>query len=273
MTIARNAFALNHMCAPDLDLGRFCKLAKTLGVSGIEIRNDLAGSSGIDGISAGDVKQIAQAHGLRILSINALQRFNDWSSQRAAEAETLIRYAVNCGAQALVLVPTNDGTGIEDGVRQKKLREALEGLWPMLRKAGVLGLVEPLGFASCSLRRKSEAVEAIQSLGAGDTFRIVHDTFHHFLAGEDEIFPASTGLVHISGVVDRNVETNRMLDAHRVLVDEADRLGNLPQIEALRAAGCDAPLSFEPFAAEIHALAMPGEALERSIGYITSALG
>src|SRR3712207_7488353 len=36
-----------------------------------------------------------------------------------------------------------------------------------------------------------------------------------------------TGLVHISGVTDPSVAVDDMLDAHRVLVDGADRLGNI----------------------------------------------
>ncbi|MGO4139887.1 hypothetical protein ACEQ6A_36365, partial [Rhizobium brockwellii] len=49
---------------------------------------------------------------------------------------------------------------------------------------GIIGLVEPLGFEICSLRSKTEAAEEIRELGAESTFRLVHDTFHHHLAGE-----------------------------------------------------------------------------------------
>jgi 2-keto-myo-inositol isomerase len=63
-----------------------------------------------------------------------------------------------------------------------------------------------------------------------------------------------------------------MLDPHRVLVDAEDRLENLPQIKALLARDFDGPFSFEPFAAEVHALADPQTALRESMDYVTSRL-
>jgi 2-keto-myo-inositol isomerase len=82
-------------------------------------------------------------------------------------------------------------------------------------------------------------------------FRLVHDTFHHHLAGEAEMYPERTGLVHISGVTDRALTVADMRDADRVLVDEADRLGNVAQIKALHAGGYRGALSFEPFAESV----------------------
>ena len=49
--------------------------------------------------------------------------------------------------------------------------------------------IEPLGFAESSLRLKREAVEAIDSVGGAHAFRLIHDTFHHAVAGERELFP------------------------------------------------------------------------------------
>jgi len=70
----------------------------------------------------------------------------------------------------------------------------------MLTTAGIRGFVEPLGFAECSLRHKEEAIEAIEAVGGADVFRVVHDTFHHYVAGETKMFPKMTGLVHISAL-------------------------------------------------------------------------
>lgn len=265
-------FALNHMCAPGLGAAQFFDLAKRLGMEAVEIRNDLAGRPILDGTPPEAMRAEAEERGLRIVSINALQRFNDWNGDRGREARVLAAYAARCGAEALVLVPTNDGTGLADGERQAKLRLALTELKPILDEAGVKGLVEPLGFASCSLRLKSEAVEAMGTLDAGGTFALVHDTFHHHLAGEAETFPERTGLVHISGVADGSLTTGEMRDAHRVLVDERDRLGNVAQIDALLRAGYAGFVSFEPFSGEVHGLADISGALRRSMDFIRSRL-
>ncbi len=261
-------FALNHMTTPSLPLGAFFELARSLGMSSVEIRNDLAGNAILDGTPAKDVAALAGRHDITIISINALQRFNEWNEARRAEAEELIAYARDCGARALVLVPVNDGTGQADGERQDNLRKALAALKPMLEKAGIVGLVEPLGFEICSLRSKTEAVEAIKAVEGEMTFRLVHDTFHHYLAGEPEIYPGMTGLIHISGVTDGQVAVADLRDSHRVLIDQSDLLDNVGQIRRLRAAGYAGPLSFEPFAAEVHGLADPAAAIRQSADYI-----
>ncbi|WEX08394.1 TIM barrel protein [Chelativorans sp. AA-79] len=269
MTAVAPEFALNHMCAPGLSVSEFFDLARALGVSGVEIRNDLAGNAIADGTPPAASARAAGERGLRILSINALQRFNDWNAAREEEARALIAYARDCGAEALVLVPTNDGSGRANGERQANLRIALKGLRPILEQAGILGLVEPLGFETCSLRLKSEAVEAIEALDMKGTFRVVHDTFHHCLAGEASLYPQHTGLVHISGVTEAAMGIAEMRDAHRVLVDEQDRLDNIGQIAALLEAGYCGPLSFEPFSETVHRLPDIGSALARSMAYIT----
>lgn len=265
-------FALNHMAAPRLSLGDFLALAKKLGITEVEIRNDLTGNAILDGTSPAMVKAAAEATGINIISINALQRFNEWTTAREAEAIQLADYARDCGARALVLVPKNDGTGRANGERQGNLRVALKALAPLLQSRGLIGLVEPLGFEICSLRLKSEAAEAIKATSGQGVFRLVHDTFHHHLAGEVDIFPDMTGLIHVSGVSDRSVSVPDMRDSHRVLVDAADRLDNIGQIRAMKAAGYTGLLSFEPFATEVHALASAEPALRASIDFIRSGV-
>ncbi|WAJ29153.1 TIM barrel protein [Antarcticirhabdus aurantiaca] len=266
--MTRLSFALNHMAAPKLPLDAFFALASQLGMSAVEIRNDLAGNAIADGTSPQAVRELAERHGLEILSINALYPFNIWNGEREAAAAKLAAYARDCGAKGLVLVPLNDDTNGEDGVRQRNLRQALAGLAPILSDAGVTGLVEPLGFPICSLRLKSEAVEAIGETKGGEVFRLVHDTFHHSLAGEDRLFPELTGLVHISGVEDPGLALDDMLDAHRLLVGEKDRLDNVGQIRALMAAGYKGALSFEPFADEVRDDADIAGSLKRSVDFI-----
>jgi 2-keto-myo-inositol isomerase len=265
-------FALNHMAAPQLRVRDFFALARRLELYEVEIRNDIEGEAILDGTPASAIRGMANEAGVVILTINALQRFNDWTTERAREAAELIGYARDCGARALILVPTNDGRHGSDAERAKNLRTALAALLPMLKDNGVAGLVEPLGFASCSLRSKREAAEAISDVGGAGALRITHDTFHHHLAGEPELFAQLTGLVHISGVADRKVGVDGMRDAHRVLVDRSDRLGNIEQIRALLAAGYSGPFSFEPFAAELRTLADPAQAIGQSIKFIEAEL-
>jgi 2-keto-myo-inositol isomerase len=141
-----------------------------------------------------------------------------------------------------------------------------------LAERGLMGFVEPLGFEICSLRHKSEAVDAIEALGLSHQFKLVHDTFHHTLAGGGALFPHQTGLVHISGVSDPAISIAEMRDSHRVLIDGADRIGNVAQIAALLDAGVNVPMSFEPFAADVHDLPDLAGAVRRSMEFIKSQL-
>lgn len=258
-------FAINHISAPKLGLAEFFAMTRRLGASEVEIRNDLPDVMG--SMDPAEVRAEAERQGVTILSINALYPFNVWSGDLPDRAVAMADYAQACGARAVVMCPLNDGTD----VAFDDLVAALKAMKPILQDRGLTGLVEPLGFPVSSLRRKATAIEAIKAADGEGVYKLMHDTFHHHLAGETEFFPEWTGLVHISGVTDRHVAVDDMLDAHRVLVDGDDRLENLPQIKALLEAGYDGPFSFEPFAAEVHDAADPEAALKDSIGHIQAA--
>src|SRR5689334_23314559 len=126
-------FALNHIVTPGRRFADFARLARDLGVTAVEIRNDLPGVELQDGTPAATVKAEAEAAGVTILSINALQRFNDWNETRAAEAQELAAYARDSGAQALVLCPVNSREDRRsEEQRREDLRRALKGLMPIL---------------------------------------------------------------------------------------------------------------------------------------------
>jgi 2-keto-myo-inositol isomerase len=259
--------ALNHMTVARLSFRALLDTAATSGCVGIEVRNDLPQAlfDGMDPAAAGD---LARSRGLRILALAEVKRFDDWSAEKAVEARALMQTAQACGAEAVSLIPRNDNPGLGRDERQARLRMALRDLAPMLADHGLIGLIEPLGFESCPLRHKAEAVEAIVALGAAGRFKLVHDTFHHHLAGGGPVIAEHTGLVHISGVIDPDLAANEMGDQHRVLVGPGDRLGNLDQIANLEAAGYVGPISFEAFSPEIHALADPGRAIATSFEFI-----
>ncbi len=259
-------FAINHITAPRLSLDEFFAAARTLGLTEVEIRNDLPDV--VNTTNPAVVKAAAEKAGVTIISINALYPFNVWSGDLPERALALADYAAASGARALVMCPLNDG----NKVSFDDLVTALKAMKPILEERGLTGLVEPLGFPISSLRTKAEALKAIEAVDGFGVYKLVHDTFHHHLAGETEFFPEKTGLVHISGVVDPAVAVDHMLDAHRVLVDGGDRLENIGQIKALNAAGYNGPYSFEPFAAEVHDLSDPIAAVRESIDHIDRAV-
>jgi len=100
----------------------------------------------------------------------------------------------------------------------------------------------------------------------------VHDTFHHWLAGENMAPVKRVGLVHISGVSDPAVSLPSMRDPVRELVTPADRIGNVAQIRALLAAGYEGRFSFEPFAPAVHASRDIAADLRASMEAITAFL-
>lgn len=267
----RLPLALNHMTVPGMAFSNLLMLASDLGCVGVELRNDLDQPL-FDGRDAAEAKAEALSCGAKLLALAEVKNFNKWSEEVASSAESLIKVAAASGATAVCLIPVNDGTGCGNGERQANLRVAMRNLRPLLEDHQIIGLIEPLGFGTCSLRYKEEAVDAIEGLSAAGQFRVIHDTFHHFIAGEKSFFPGHTGIVHISGVIDPAPSADEMNDAHRVLVEPGDRLDNLGQLAVLLDQGYSGPASFEAFAPEIHALTDPRTALFQSIEFIESHL-
>jgi 2-keto-myo-inositol isomerase len=251
-------FALNHITTPRLDSRAFIDLAARIGCVGVELRNDLADKKltdrpFFDGEEPNAIGAYARGKGMRLLGLSEVYGFNRWSEEIRAKVDRLIKQAKESGAESISLIPSNDGAVMTDEARLAGLRHALQEILPMVESADIVALVEPLGFPTSSLRRKREAVDAIEAVGGRGRYKLVHDTFHHYLAGEDEFFPDDTGIVHISGVVDRRLTADEMQDGHRILVTPEDRLGNAAQIAALRAAHYNGAFSYEPFAASVHA--------------------
>ncbi|MBV8586753.1 MAG: TIM barrel protein [Verrucomicrobia bacterium] len=258
-------FSINHITVAGQNLGTLFNLAKDLGVQEVEIRNDLPDV--VSAFSPDEVRAAAREAGVAIVTINALYPFNCWSSDLERRANELSDYAVACGAGALVMCPLNDGRAVS----HENLVSALANLKPIFETRGLTGLVEPLGFLRSSMRTKREAANAIAEVDGSSVYRLVHDTFHHHLAGEVEFFSESTGLVHISGVNEPAIAVDGMSDQDRVLVDASDRLGNVPQICYLIQAGYRGPFSFEAFSPAVHALSDPKSALLKSMEFLQSA--
>lgn len=270
-------FALNHMTAPRLTSRELIDLAARLGCIGVELRNDLtdkglATREFFDGEKPSAIGEYARDKGVRLLGLSEVYGFNRWSATMKDKVELLIAQAREAGAESISLIPSNDGADDPDEKRLSDLRDALALILPMLEDADIVALVEPLGFTTSSLRRKREVIDAIEAVGGRDRFRLVHDTFHHHIAGETEFFPEWTGIVHISGVIDSALSPEEMQDGHRVLVGAADRLRNVKQIRALNAMGYTGAYSYEPFAASVHADPNIEASLGASMKFLEMAL-
>ncbi len=256
-------FALDYMAAPGLDVRTFFALARDLGLTDVQIRNSPCSKAVVRGKPPADVRSAAAEAGVTIISVNALQRFNEWTPARKAEASKLADYAAACGAQALMLVPVNDGSWSANGGRNGNLRAALKALKPILQSRGLIGLIEPLGFQTSSLRSKNEAANAIAWVDGQSVFRLVHDTFHHTLAGETSFFCDLTGLVHLSGINDPTfwVHPDRIPGGS----------DNCSQIRALLDGGYAGPFSLE-LVEEVHSLNDSVGAFAASIDLIRNGL-
>lgn len=249
-------FGLNRIISPELTMDGFFSMASALGIKYVELRNDIRNGQIFDGLDPSDVKAKCRDHGLTIFSINALQQFNKKGplEDKIREVRELLASAKNYGCKALVMCPVNDAAdprseeeSFEDTVT------ALKAYEPYFKESGVLGLVEPLGFSICSLRTKEKAVKAINQAGGTDTYKLVHDTFHHFLSGETVFFPKETGLVHISGMEEK-IPMEEINDNHRVLIGPDDQMANLTQIRQMVSGGYEGIFSFEPFGPAVQKL-------------------
>ena len=277
--IARSKISLNRILFPGLSLEDFFKLGADLELNKIELRNDLPGVGIIEPCSPEQVRGLSEKYSMKILTINALQKFNLGAVlyEKLAELKELIRLCLAIECQAIILVPTNDINDKRDSDRIKQETvAALKAFGPLFEDNGVWGYVEPLGFEECSLRSKVIALQAIQESGCRN-YKIVHDTFHHYLGPDsDDILKndydmAYTGLVHVSGV-ESSISPNQYKDDHRILITPKDLLKNREQLELLTNLGYDGDISFEPFAKDVQEMEIETlkAAINQSIDFLTT---
>jgi 2-keto-myo-inositol isomerase len=275
--IEKSRFALNRIACPSLGLEDFLRFTADLGLSKVEVRNDLPGGAVIDGMPPAMAAELAQRHGIRILTINALQKFNLGAVQAKAQAELekLLELAAALRCTAIVMCPNNDRRDPRDArARVEEAVAALKAFGPSLTKRGIQGWVEPLGFPESSLSSVVVAREAVERSGFG-CYRIVYDTFHHHLGPDTEadldgsLASSRIGLIHVSGV-EASIPRESWRDEHRVLPSPADRMGSREQIARMISLGYEGDISFEPFSAEVQRMSRDAlaAALTKSVEYL-----
>ncbi len=262
--LSKKRFSINRITCPSFSLKDFFSFTAGLGLSKVELRNDLSGKPNpediIDGLKPGDAASLAKDMGIEIISINALQKFNLPSMRKACldELARLLDLAARIDCKAIVLCPNND-------IKDKRAPEqkyidtviSLRDYGPLFVKYGIAGYVEALGFGISSAASLPAAMNAIKASGYG-CYRIVYDTFHHHIGPDTSTMfgmgglgasyeTTYTGLVHISGV-EAAIDPSKMKDEHRVLVGPKDRMDSKGQVKNLVNLGYLGDFSFEPFA-------------------------
>ena len=266
-------FSLNRTVAPNLPLDDFLSLAARVGAEAVEIRNDIEGQEFANGVPAADVRQRIADQGLKVASINALQRFNDWTVERERETKALFAYAAALGAPGIVLCPVIDARhGWSDTELGLKLRESLTAIKAIAQDTGVIGYVEPLGMLDSTLRRQSLAVEAILDVDGAGPLGLCYDTFQYYRASDSQLFPAHIGLVHISGITRSDISREALIEPDRGFVDSKDICGTVEQLRSIRARGYAGYISMEPFDPVIQARTDITEELRLSLEYVRQAL-
>lgn len=269
--LAMLAMALNHMTMPTSSTEGMLDMAQALGCVGVELRNDLAAGL-FDGADPQAIRDAVTVRGLRLLALAEVYGFNDNTDASRQAVRDLAALAVASGAEAIALIPRLGRTPLGQDAQRQMLQNALQQIRPVLEDHGIIGLIEPLGFANSTLRMKADCVAVLDAMARPACFAMIHDTFHHALAGEEAVFADLTRIVHVSGVTEAQTPRDALQDHHRGLVDGDDRLGNIDQIKQLRAQGYHGPLSFEAFAPQVHALSNPADALRGSTTFIASQL-
>lgn len=245
-------FSLNRTCAPHLTLPQFISLAVGAGLEAVEIRNDIEGREFADGTPAAEVRAMLDAAGLRVASVNALQRFNDWTPAREAEARSLVAYAAALGAPGLVLCPVHNlDHGWTEAEAERNLRDGLRHLRPILQDHGITGYVEPLGMRGSTMKRQDMAVAAVGDIDGWDAYQLCYDTFQYFRCGDTHLATDHIGLVHISGISRKDLAPDALNEPDRGLIFIDDRVGNIAQLRLLLAAGYSGFVSVEPFSPHV----------------------
>jgi 2-keto-myo-inositol isomerase len=266
-------FAMNRTCAPQLPLADFLKLVGGVGIGAIEIRNDIEGQEFMDGTQPSAILDQLEVANIKIASVNALQRFNDWSKQREVEAKFLMGYAAKLGAPGVVLCPVhNVDHGWTEVEAEKYLRNGLKQLRPILLDLGVKGYVEPLGMTGSTMKRQSMAVAAIADVGGWDAYELCFDTFQYFRCGDTMLFPEHIGLAHMSGITRKDLRPGELTEPDRVLIESTDRVENIKQLRALKGAGYEGYVSLEPFNVGVQQSPDLQSQLRESFARVTAAV-
>src|SRR5580704_15403159 len=226
---------LNRIIKPQIPLEEFLKFTADLGIKYVEVRNDFTDKGVLDGLSDAALQRAFKETGIKALTINALYPFEEVKilKENIEKLKGLIADAKRINCPQIVLCPLNDANDKRSAAqRADELATALTAYGPLFAESKMIGLIEPLGFTICALRTKKAALEGIANCKYPESYKLLHDTFHHYLSGESEFFPKQTAIVHVSGVLAGKTKAT-ITDDDRILVTEDDIMDNRSQVATL----------------------------------------
>ncbi|RXT25021.1 xylose isomerase [Lacticaseibacillus chiayiensis] len=262
MTIQIEKMALNRKVAQNRSLERFFQLTAEVGMHQVELRNDMTGSDApetvIDQMSAADFNTLRANYGMKILTINAVQQFNQPAKlvENRQLLTGLAELAVQIGSPAIIFVPEVNPQ--DTRTPQQRLEDAahhLQVFGDILANYHLTGLIEPLGFMASTMRYPWTALRAIELSGRTE-FKLTIDTFHFFLAHitaaqfKANVDVKRIGLVHLSGIEPIH-ELREVLDEDRMLITDCDMMQNVEQVHLFESLGYRGDYSFEPFSTRL----------------------
>jgi 2-keto-myo-inositol isomerase len=269
---AIDLLCLNRIIKPQIPLEEFLKFSADLSIKYVELRNDFTDKGILDGLSDAALEKAFKDSCIQAVTINALYPFEDVKvlDQNLEKLRGLIAEAKRINCPQIVLCPLNDANDRRNPVqRANDLVAALNAYGPLFAEAKMIGLIEPLGFKICSLRTKKAALEAVASCDHPESYKLLHDTFHHYLSGETEFFPEQTAIIHVSGVLAGKTKATTT-DEDRILVTRDDIMDNRGQVATLLKGGATVPISYEPFSPQVRELQLSElkVQLQESIEYL-----
>ena len=109
-------------------------------------------------------------------------------------------------------------------------------------------------------------------------YKIVHDTFHHYIGPDtlqtikNDYDISYTGLVHVSGV-ECNIVNDKYKDNHRILVTKHDKFQTKEQLDLLLNLGYRGNISLEPFSQKIQNMEIEKlkSEIDNSIEYLSQS--
>lgn len=262
--IIRKALCINRKSVPGLSLPDFLKLTHELGISHIELRNDLseAPSNGrvLDDLSINEFNDLLHKYDIKVEDINSVGNTDNLSMEKEnlQELKKLVNIAKQIGTCKILFCPVMDKNDIrsdlekfDDGVK------SIEKFAKYLADNDMSGLFETLGFSESSIRTPFRALDIINSAKVNN-FKVVADLFHWFMGNvtekemDEKLDVNQVGLIHMS-TVELDKPKAELTDQNRVILTDLnhDVINSYRMIKWFDNHGYKGLYSFEGFSDEL----------------------